>query len=189
MMAVPGGLWKWMFSLSSVIWSVWSLWRPVCPGSLQRGVKTAGTWTSQPGEIKMWSGATETLRHGFPSPSVSPVPGSLAVCVLVLGESFFREVAPLPLRGFSLTLPLSPIANGYLSGLLPHSLLPGQLSRLSLKKKKLLKYSWFAVLCYWFCHTSTWICHGYTHVPNPEPIQYCKEKIIIIINNFKKMLC
>ena len=135
MMAVPGGLWKWMFSLSSVIWSVWSLWRPVCPGSLQRGVKTAGTWTSQPGEIKMWSGATETLRHGFPSPSVSPVPGSLAVCVLVLGESFFREVAPLPLRGFSLTLPLSPIANGYLSGLLPHSLLPGQLSRLSLKKK------------------------------------------------------
>ena len=148
MMAVPGGLWKWMFSLSSVIWFVWSLWRPVCPGSLQRGVKTAGTWTSQPVEIKMWSGTAETLRHGFPSSSVSPVPGSLAVCVLVLGESLFREVAPLPLRGFSLTLPLSPIANGYLSLVsLPIPCFLANFQDCPFFKKILLKYSWFTMLC------------------------------------------
>ena len=147
MMAVPGGLWKWMFSLSSVIWSVCSLWRPVCPGSLQWGAKRAGTWTSQPVEIQMWNGMAETLRLGFPSPSVSPVPGSLAVCVLLLGESLSREVAPLPLRGFSLTLPLPPIANAYFPLVsLPIPCFLANFQGCPFLKTILLEYSWFTML-------------------------------------------
>lgn len=103
MMAVPRGLWKWMFS---PLWSVpFGALRGQFALTLERGGKGAAVWTSLPIEFGMWNSTTKTSKDadGFPSPCLTPAP-VLFVFRLLEGAIFGGQGPPGSLSPHSSTL-------------------------------------------------------------------------------------